>query len=55
MPFTITRGQTDVVPLTLTFINPGAPSQAEAQIHRLRIRLRDEAGTYTCSLRLTAR
>ncbi len=44
MPFTINRGQTDIVPLTLTFVNPGGVSGADALIQSLRIRLVDDMG-----------
>jgi uncharacterized repeat protein (TIGR01451 family) len=39
LPFSINRGQQDLVPLTLTFINPGDENVADAQLTALRIRL----------------
>ena len=44
MPFSVVRGQTDVVPLSLTFINPGGADRADALIHSLRISLKDDTG-----------
>lgn len=39
LPFSINRGQQGVVPLTLTFINPGGPQVADAALSSIRIRL----------------
>ena len=44
MPFSISRGQTDVVPLTLTLVNSGGAEAADARLDRLRIRLEDDGG-----------
>ena len=39
LPFTINRGQTGLVPLTLTFVNPGGDLVADARLTALRLRL----------------
>lgn len=39
LPFTINRGQSGLVPLTLTFVNPGGDLVADARLTALRIRL----------------
>jgi hypothetical protein len=44
MPFLISRGQTGVVPLSLTFTAPGGASVSQARIRSLRIRLEDGQG-----------
>lgn len=44
MPFSINRGQTDVVPLTLTLRNPAGANAADIALHAFRLRLEDEAG-----------
>lgn len=44
LPFSVNRGQAGVVPLTLTFINPGGPDVADALLTSLRIRLLESAG-----------
>jgi len=44
MPFSINRGQQDVVPLTLTLENPGGTTVADARLDWLKIRLEDEDG-----------
>ncbi len=43
LPFSINRGQQGVVPLTLTFINPGGADVANAALSSLRIRLQESA------------
>ncbi|MFH1842504.1 MAG: hypothetical protein ABIF77_04805 [bacterium] len=45
MPFFINRGQLDMVPLSLTLVNPGGSDSADALLQRLQIRLEDEDGT----------
>jgi len=44
MPFSIVRGQVDIVPMTLTFINPGVVDQSDALLHSIRISLKDDTG-----------
>ena len=44
MPFTINRGQSDVVPMSLTFINPGGANGADGLVRGLRISLKDGDG-----------
>jgi hypothetical protein len=44
MPATITRGQTDVVPLTLTFTNNGGAQATPVRIVALRMRVEDGSG-----------
>ncbi len=43
-PFKVSRGQTGVVPLSLTLINPGMVDGAAVRLDRLRLRLEDESG-----------
>ncbi|MHB8080451.1 MAG: DUF11 domain-containing protein, partial [Candidatus Krumholzibacteriia bacterium] len=43
-PFKVSRGQTGVVPLSLTLINPGPADGAAVRLDRLRLRLEDETG-----------
>jgi WD40 repeat protein len=45
MPFLISRGQTGVVPLSLTFTAPGGAGVSQARVRSLRIRLEDDQGT----------
>ncbi|MBZ0269497.1 hypothetical protein K8I85_15190, partial [bacterium] len=44
MPFSINRSQQGVVPLSLTFANPGGASGSDILLTGLRIRLEDEQG-----------
>ena len=44
MPFSVNLGQAGVVPLSLTFTNPGGPGSSDVELTRLRIRVEDEAG-----------
>ncbi len=44
MPFSINRGQTDVVPLTLTFAHPDSAGTASIEIHGFRIALENDVG-----------
>ncbi len=44
MPFSVNRGQTGVVPLHLTFTNPGDEEASDIRLRRLRLRLEDEFG-----------
>jgi hypothetical protein len=44
MPATVSRGQTDVVPLSLTFSRSDGPEAAPARLIALRLRLEDGAG-----------
>ncbi len=44
MPFSINRGQTGVVPLTLTLLNDGGPDRAELRLERLAVTLDDGEG-----------
>jgi hypothetical protein len=44
MPATISRGQTDLVPLSLTFTNNGGAQAASVRLLGLRIRLEDGSG-----------
>ncbi len=43
LPFSINRGQQDLVPLTLTFVNPGDENGANAHLTGMRIRLMESA------------
>jgi uncharacterized repeat protein (TIGR01451 family) len=43
-PFKVSRGQTGVVPLSLTLINPGTVDGATVRLDRLRLRIEDETG-----------
>ncbi|HYV51534.1 MAG TPA: hypothetical protein VE910_06500, partial [Dongiaceae bacterium] len=44
MPFSVNLGQAGVVPLSLTFTNPGGPGSSDVELTRLRIRVEDESG-----------
>jgi hypothetical protein len=44
MPIRVNRGQTDVVPFSLTLFHPGGPDAADVRVDRLRVRLEDESG-----------
>ncbi len=44
LPFSINRGQQGVVPLSLTFINPGGPDVADAELTSIRLRLLESPG-----------
>ncbi len=44
MPFSLSRGQTGVVPLSLTFENSEGPGGSAIRVDGLRIRLEDETG-----------
>lgn len=44
MPFSINRGQSGVVPMTLTFENPSGPNGTDIELTGLRLRLEDEQG-----------
>jgi hypothetical protein len=42
--FTVHQGQTDVVPLSLTFIHPAGPGVADVLLRSLRVRIEDSRG-----------
>jgi uncharacterized repeat protein (TIGR01451 family) len=44
MPFSISRGQQDVVPLTLTFANPGGVGGSAVRVLGLRLQISEEGG-----------
>jgi uncharacterized repeat protein (TIGR01451 family) len=44
MPFAINRGQSDVVPISLTFTNEGGEGASDVEILGLRIRVEEESG-----------
>jgi hypothetical protein len=44
MPVTVHRGQTDVVPFSLTFSNPAGENASSVRVRGLRLRLATEAG-----------
>jgi hypothetical protein len=44
MPIRVNRGQTDVVPFSLTLLHPGGPDASDVRVDRLRVRLEDESG-----------
>ncbi len=44
MPFSINRGQTGVVPMTLTLLNPGGPDRANLRLEQLVVTLDDGDG-----------
>jgi len=44
MPATVSRGQTDVIPLSLTFTNNGGAQAASVRLSALRIRVEDGTG-----------
>jgi uncharacterized repeat protein (TIGR01451 family) len=44
MPFSVNLGQVGVVPLSLTFTNPGGPGSSDVELTHLRLRVEDEAG-----------
>ncbi|MCK5618056.1 MAG: hypothetical protein KAJ17_01590, partial [Candidatus Krumholzibacteria bacterium] len=44
MPFLISRGQTGVVPLSLTFVAPGGAGVSQARVRALRLRVEDGQG-----------
>lgn len=43
-PFSVSRGQTGVVPITLTYRNPGGERGSNVELTALKIRLEDESG-----------
>ncbi|MCK5406436.1 MAG: hypothetical protein KAJ37_03240, partial [Candidatus Krumholzibacteria bacterium] len=45
MPFLISRGQTGVVPLSLTFVAPGGAGVSQARVRALRLRVEDGQGS----------
>jgi hypothetical protein len=45
MPVTVNPGQTDIVPYSLTFTNPGGPAVSDIRLRGLHVRLETEAGT----------
>jgi hypothetical protein len=45
MPFSINRGETNVVPISLTLTNAGAAAAAAVRLHGLRLRIEDDQGT----------
>jgi len=45
MPFTISRGQTDVVPMSLTIAAPGDSQSSDVRLQSLRLRVEDGSGT----------
>jgi hypothetical protein len=55
MPFSINRGQTGVVPLTLTLLNQGGPHHAELRLEQLRVTLDDGEGRPVVPADLLAR
>lgn len=44
MPIRVNRGQTDVVPFSLTLVHPGGPEASDVRVERLRVRLEEESG-----------
>ena len=44
MPFSVNRGQAQVVPFTLTLTNPGGDNVSDVLVRRVTVRLEDEAG-----------
>ena len=44
MPYSVNRGQTDVVPLTLTFAHPGDPLVSPIRLHNLQVSLENDIG-----------
>ena len=44
MPFSINRGQTDVVPISLTFTNESTSDASDVRIERLQLGLEEESG-----------
>ena len=42
MPASVSRGQTGVVPLSLTLTNPGGAEASELRVRRMRVRIEDE-------------
>lgn len=55
MPFSIVRGQENVVPLTLTLANPGGTWTSDAALTSLRVRIEDEDGGPVAAEDLLAR
>ncbi|MEZ4651185.1 MAG: hypothetical protein R3E97_20825 [Candidatus Eisenbacteria bacterium] len=45
LPSTLSYGQTGVVPLSLTFRNPGDADGSDVQLHSIQLRIEDEVGT----------
>lgn len=44
LPFAVLRGQEDVVPLTLTLVNPAGADASDIRLRGLRVRIEDAAG-----------
>jgi len=44
VPFSVNRGETDIVPLSLTLTNSSGPTSADIVVSALRLRLEDEQG-----------
>ena len=44
MPVSVQRGQTDVVPFSLTLTNPAGPGSSDVRMQSLRMRIEDDAG-----------
>ncbi|TMQ70222.1 MAG: DUF11 domain-containing protein, partial [Candidatus Eisenbacteria bacterium] len=55
MPFSVNRGQTGVVPLTLTFTHPGGSAVSDILLRNVSIRLENEAGDPVVPRSLLAR
>lgn len=55
MPFSISRGQTGIVPISLTFENPAGSDGSDILVTRLRIRVEDESGTGVAPAALLSR
>ena len=55
MPFSINRGQTDVVPLTLTFAHPGDALVSPIRLRALRVSLENDVGEGVVPADLLAR
>lgn len=45
MPFSVTRGETDVVPMSLTLTNPGGAATADVALTEVRLRVEDGSGS----------
>ena len=55
MPFSIARGQTHVVPLTITLTHPGDVTVSDVLFRRLSVRLEDESGAGVVPAQLLSR
>jgi hypothetical protein len=55
MPVNVSRGQAGVVPMSLTFTNPGGSGASDVRVRRLKLRLEDESGTGIVPAQLLSR